>query len=118
MIENWNDSEYCLVAVRENPLNLEYVKEQTPEICLEAVKRDGYAIKFVKNQTPEICLEAVKQYGLAFEFVKEQTPLIIHYLKKYHILLYTSFKKVNRIAISENEMKKFYNENPHLLLTL
>ena len=96
MIEDWNDSEYCLMAVRENPLNLEYVKEQTPEICLAAVKENGHALKFVK----------------------EQTPLIIHSLKKYHTLLYKSFKKKNRIAISENEMKKFYNENPHLLLTL
>ena len=118
MIENWNDSEYCLVAVRENPLNLEYVKEQTYEICLVAVKRDGLTLKFVKEQTPEICLEAVKQYGLAFEYVEEQSPLIIHYLKKYHRSLYSLFKKKNLITISENEMKKFYNENPHLLLTL
>ena len=140
MIENWNDSEYCLAAVREQPLNLEYVKEQTSEMCLEAVKRDGYALeyvkeqtyeicleavkedgyalRFVKEQTHEICLEAVKQYGLALKFVKEQTPLIIHYLKKYHILLYASFKTKNRITVSENEMKIFYNENPHLLLTL
>ncbi len=140
MIENWNDSEYCLVAVKENGYALEYVKEQTSEMCLEAVKRDGLTLKFVKEQTPEICLvavkqngyalrfvkeqtheiclEAVKQYGLAFEFVKEQTPLLIHSLKKYNDSIYTVFKKVNRIAISENEMKKFYNVNPHLLLTL
>ena len=168
MIEDWNDSEYCLMAVRKNPLNLEFVKNQTTEICLEAVKRDGYALEFVKNQTfemciesvvvkrdecalkyalkfvkeqtPEICLEAIKETGFALKFVKEQTsemcleaiketgfalkfvkeqtPLIIHYLKKYHRSLYSVFKKKNRIAISENEMKKFYNENPHLLLTL
>ena len=118
MIENWNDSEYCLMSVREHPLNLEYVKEQTFELCLEAVKRDGLTLKFVKEQTPEICLEAIKQYGLAFEWVKEQTPLIIHSLKKYNASIYTVFKKKNRIAISENEMKIFYNENPHLLLTL
>ena len=74
MIENWNDSEYCLAAV--------------------------------------------KQYGLALEYVKEQTPLIIHSLKKYNASIYTAFKKKNLITISENEMKKFYNENPHLLLTL
>ena len=96
MIEVWNDPKYCLEAVRENPINLE----------------------FVKNQTPEICLEAVKRNGCALEYVKEQTPLIIHYLKKYHISLYETFKKKNRITISENEMKKFYNENLHLLLTL
>ena len=96
MIEDWNDSEYCLMSVREHPLNLEYVKEQSYEICLEAVKQNGYALKWVKNQT----------------------PLIIHSLKKYNISIYSLFKKKNRITISENEMKKFYNENPHLLLTL
>ena len=72
----------------------------------------------IKEQTIDICLEAVKQHGLALRFVINQTPLIIHYLKKYHILIYESFKKENRITIPDNEMKKFYNENPHLLLTL
>ena len=106
------------MKVRENPLNLEYVKEQTQEICLQAVKQNGLALRFVKNQTPEICLEAVKEDGLALKYVINQTPLIIHYLKKYHISIYESFKKENRITISQKEMEKFYNENPHLLLTL
>ena len=118
MIEDWNDSEYCLVAVKQYGLVLQYVKEQTHEICLEAVKEDGHALEWVKEQTFEICLEAIKETGLALQYVKEQTPLIIHYLKKYNISIYSLFKKENRIAISENEMKKFYNENPHLLLTL
>ena len=140
MIEDWNDAEYCLAAVKRDGYNLRFVKNQTPKICLEAVKRDGYALKFVKEQTPkiclvavkqnglalkwvneqtpEICLEAIKQYGLALKFVKEQTPLIIHYLKKYHISIFKKKKKKDLITISENEMKKFYNENPHLLLTL
>ncbi len=118
MKKDWNDFEYCLEAVKQNGLTLEYVKEQTPEICLEAVKRDGYAIEYVKEQTPEICLEAVKQDGLALRWVKNQTPLIIHYLKKYNISMYESFKKENRITISDNEMVEFYEENPHLLLTL
>ncbi len=140
MIEDWNDPEYCLMAVRKNPLYLEYVKEQTHEmclqavkqfglaleyvkeqtvdICLEAVKQDGHALEWVKNQTPEICLETVKQNGFALRWVKNQTPLIIHYLKKYHISLYEAFKKKNRITISDNEMIEFYEENPHLLLTL
>ncbi len=108
----------CLEAVKQNGYSLECVKEQTPEICLAAVKENGNALEYVKEQTPEICLAAVKIDGKALRFVKEQTPLIIHYLKKYNISIYSLFKKENRIAISENEMKKFYNENPHLLLTL
>ena len=89
-----------------------------PKYCLEAVKQNGYALEYVKEQTPEICLEAVKQYGLALEYVKDQTPLIIHYLKKHNIIIYESFKKENSITISDNEMIEFYEENPHLLLTL
>ena len=140
MKKDWNNPKYCLQAVKQYGLALEYVKEQTPEICLEAVKQNGYALRFVKEQTPEICLEAVQRNGLALQYVKEQThdicleavkedglalkyvinqtPLIIHYLKKYNIVIYESFKKENSITISNNEMEKFYNENPHLLLTL
>ena len=140
MIEDWNDSEYCLVAVKEDGYALGFVKNQTheicleavkqngfalgfvinqtPDICLEAVKSDGYSLQFVKEQTPEICLEAVKQKGRAFRFVKNQTPLIIHYLKKYNITIYNSHKKKNLITISDKEMVEFYNDNPHLLLTL
>ena len=118
MKKDWNNPKYCLEAVKQNGYALEYVKEQTPEICLEAVKQNGLALEDVKEQTIDICLQAVKQKGRAIKFVKNQTPLIIHYLKKYNIAIYTLFKKENRITIPDNEMKKFYNVNPHLLLTL
>ena len=118
MIEDWNDPKYCLEAVKRDGYSLAYVKEQTPEICLEAVKENGYSLKFVKEQTPEICLVAVKENGHALTYVKDQTPLIIHSLKKYNISIYSLFKKKNRITISDNEMIEFYEENPHLLLTL
>ena len=110
--------EICLEAVKQDGYSLKFVKEQTPEMCLEAVKQFGYALEYVKDQTPEICLEAIKQKGYAIECVKDQTPLIIHYLKKYNITIYEIYKKENSITISDKEMKKFYNENPHLLLTL
>ena len=140
MIEDWNDPQYCLVAVKRDGLALQWVKEQTPEICLEAVKQNVFALNYVINQTPEICLAAVKQYGFALQFVKEQTqemcleavkqngfaiafvmnqtPAIIHHLKKCNMQLYELYKKENRITIPDNEMIEFYEENPHLLLTL
>ena len=111
-------SDICLEAVKQHGLALKYVKEQTPDICLEAVKRHGFALEYVKEQTPEMCLQAVKRHGFALKYVKEQTPLIIHYLKKYNISLYELYKKENRITIPDNEMVEFYEENPHLLLTL
>ena len=118
MIRDWNDPKYCLEAVKRDAFAIRFVKNQTPEMCLQAVKQYGLALEYVKEQTHEICLEAVKEDGLALKYVINQTPLIIHYLKKYNIVIYESFKKENRITISDNEMKKFYNENPHLLLTL
>ena len=96
MIQDWND----------------------PKHCLQAVKQNGLALRWVENQTPDICLEAVKQNGYALAFVINQTPLIIHYLKKYNITIYNVYKKKNQLTISDNEMIEFYNENPHLLLTL
>ena len=63
----------CLEAVKQNGHALQYVKEQTNELCLKAVKQNGYSLKYVKNQTDEICLEAVKQNGYALEYVKDQT---------------------------------------------
>ena len=74
MIQDWNDFEYCLEAVKENGFALKWVKNQTPDICLEAVKQNGFALRFVINQTHEMCLEAVKRDGYAIEYVKEQTP--------------------------------------------
>ena len=94
-MENWND--YCLEAVKQNGLALEYVKEQTKEICLEAVKQDGYALQYVKEQTPEI----------------------IHFIMKNKRHIYEELsKQYNLIRVTEEEMEKFYEENPHLLLTL
>ena len=140
MIKDWNDPKYCLTAVKrdgyalrfvENQTSeicleavkrtgnaLKWVKNQTQEMCLQAVKRNGYALKCVKEQTPEICLQAVKQNGFAIAFVIDQTPTIIHYLKKCNMQLYEFYKKENRITIPDNEMVEFYEENPHLLLTL
>ena len=40
----------CLEAVKNNGLNLEYVKNQTKELCLEAVKQNGYALYFVNTK--------------------------------------------------------------------
>ena len=72
----WEDSEYCLRAVKTNMYALEYVKQQTPDICLEAVKKQGSALQFIKNPTMEINLAAVGQNGWALKYVKDQTPEI------------------------------------------
>ena len=69
----------CLVAVRQNPRALQYVRNQTPEICLTAIKSnkiDHYTLGIVRVQTSEICLEAVREDGCSLQFVNKQTPEI------------------------------------------
>ena len=71
-----NYEENMIKIMREDGINLEYVKYQTSKICLEAVKQNSWALQFVKNQTEQICLEAVKRNGNALQFVENQTEEI------------------------------------------
>ena len=119
--KDWNDHEYCLMKVREDGNTLQYVKNQTPEICLEAVRQNVFSIRYVENQTPELCIEAIKRNGFSFEYIVKQTPELVHVLKKYKTSIYENIKRGKfhiPITITEKEMEEFYEENPHLLLTL
>ena len=72
MTTDWTNEKYCLEAVKENGLALEFVKDQTPEICLEAVKNYGFAIKYVKEQTSEICVQAILNDKDAKRYIKPE----------------------------------------------
>ncbi len=74
--ELWNDNDFCLAAVQEDGIKLEFVKEQTPKICLAAVQQNGFSVCYVHEQTPEICMAAVQQKSHALQCVHEQTPEI------------------------------------------
>ena len=91
--EQWNNLEFCKLAVQENGFALQFVKEQTDEICLTieaklqsklkasllsklAVQQNGIALQYVKEQTEEICKLAVQQDGYALTYVKDQTEEI------------------------------------------
>ena len=84
------------------------------EYCLEAVRRNGYNIKYVRNQTPEKCLEAVKRNGYALNYVKKQTPELIHLMRKNNIIIKVEWL----VNVTEEQMLDYYEQNPHLLLTL
>ena len=73
-IDNQTD-EICKLAVQQNAYALFHVKEQTDEICKIAVQKDGYTLCYVKNQTYEICKLAVQQNRWALGYVKNQTLL-------------------------------------------
>ena len=40
-LDIWKDKDYCMAAVQQNGLALEYVKDQTPELCMAAVQQNG-----------------------------------------------------------------------------
>lgn len=81
--------------------------------CMFKVKEHGYNLYAVKNQTLELCLEAVKQSGYYLHHVREQTPELIHLMKKNNIRIVNEYLKV-----TQEQMDKYYEQNPHLLLTL
>ena len=43
----WYDKKYCLEAVKQNGLALQFVKNQTEEICLIALNKNVEAIDFI-----------------------------------------------------------------------
>jgi hypothetical protein len=73
---DWSDNDMCKIAVQQNGLALQYVKNQTDEICKLAVQQNSDALHYVKNQTDEICKLAVQKYGRALQYVKNQTDEI------------------------------------------
>lgn len=68
-----DDYNICKLVVQKNGLNLEFVKEQTPELCELAVRQTGYALRYVKEQTDEICKLAVLKDPASLHYVRNQT---------------------------------------------
>lgn len=67
------DLQLCLVAVRANPYNIEYLPdslEDNIEIALEAVTCDGMVLQFYEHEgitsNYEVCMAAVMQEGMAY----------------------------------------------------
>lgn len=58
----------CLWAVQSDGLQLQYVRNKTPEICLKAVQQNGWAFEWVPFQTPELGEELIKHYGRVLKF--------------------------------------------------
>jgi len=46
-LPQWDNLNFCLNAVSNNGLALEFVKNQTPEIVSEALQRNQYSEKFI-----------------------------------------------------------------------
>jgi len=72
----WQDPTFCLKAVQQNGMSLEFVAQQTEELCLLAVQQQGLALMHVNRQTEKICLAAIRQNPMALMFVRIQTDTI------------------------------------------
>jgi hypothetical protein len=73
-IEEWNNKNFCLNAVKQNGLALRYIKNQTLNICLFAVKNFGYAFHYIKDikdggpgKTEELLAAAITKNPRIFE---------------------------------------------------
>ena len=82
LLENfpyWNDEYFCKVAVTQDGLVLQYVKEQTEEICKLAVQENGLALQYVQEQTEDICRLAVRQNHMATRYFKNDKNCLTLY---------------------------------------
>ena len=65
--------EHLIGIIRETPLALALIDDQTEEMCIAAVIRDAWAIVFVKNQTIFVCKIAIKTNPHVLQFITHQT---------------------------------------------
>jgi len=65
-----------MLALKQNGLLIEYVKNHTKIFCKIAVHQNGLALKHITNRLfrldPDICLLAVQQNGLALQYTLYQ----------------------------------------------
>ncbi len=71
--EPWSDRDYCVKAVKKNPLVLKFIKgsNQFLELCFDAVRRSPHALKYVQDEylTPEIISMAINSKGETIKYV-------------------------------------------------
>ncbi|MGX9757739.1 hypothetical protein ACWYRQ_15780 [Clostridioides difficile] len=71
--------EMCIESIKKDGLflkdirwdELDFNKEQVNNLCLMAVKENGLALEYVKNQTEEICREALRQNKQAVIYIED-----------------------------------------------
>jgi hypothetical protein len=68
--------ELCKIAIKKNPDNFPFIKQQTEELCAIALKKSGCYLQLVHNQTEKLCLIAVKQDPHSLVYVINQTEAI------------------------------------------
>jgi len=97
--------EICKIAIKTNPLSIEFVKNQTPELCKYALSISADAMEFIKpeNRTEDICLYAVTRHSRNLKYVKNQTLEMCKIAVENN---YNNIKYVNENLKSEFSRKK------------
>ncbi len=110
--------ELCLLAVKQNGNALCWIKPQTPIVCIEAINQNPNSLCFVDNQTPELCIMAVKKDYRSLYFVRKQTiELCLEALKISENAIYFMKKRLfNKIFLNRLYPSVFI-ESDHLILS-
>jgi hypothetical protein len=115
--------ELCIMCVKQDGHQLEYIKNKTPIICEEAIKENPYSIKYIDNPSEELCilaLELSKNFVFCdvFRLIKNKTINICKcYLKQE--CSQSSIDGVNELFDDKDLIQKMYIEclpdNPSLI---
>lgn len=68
--------EMMLLAVQQDGLLLQYIKEPTAVVCEAALRQNPKAIRFVKEPDEAMMLAAVRQSWLLLEYIKQPSPAV------------------------------------------
>jgi hypothetical protein len=79
--ENINNckQEDKLLAVKDKPELIRYIKKPNQEIQLEAVGQDAKLIRFIKKPNQEVQITALKQDPSVVEFIKKPSKEAMRY---------------------------------------
>ena len=134
----WSDINFCINAVKQNGMVLQYISKQTPQIITLAIKQNCYSLKFVKTQTIEICKTAIDLSPSAIMYVENKflTELIqycgmsIGYITQNNELcklavqqnglalchINKQTKEICKLAVQQNKKAILYVKNDFMFL--
>jgi hypothetical protein len=102
----------CMIALKQNPDALIYVKNPNEQIYMEAVKRKGLVLQYISNPSEKVCFTALNQNPLALQFIVNQTDEMIKFAIKKSPFATTMIKKPSKelyyILIKENVNSYMY----------
>lgn len=118
--EYLTDDKFRKLAIEQNYLFLNYIRNQTPELCELAVKNDPFALKHIRNQTFELCEFAVKKDPLVLKYIRNQTSELCEFAVKNNPLVLKFVRnqtpKICELAVENDPfaLKYVHNQTPEI----